>query len=107
MKKFFSIIALFFLYSCVTTQSITAPGKITETFNIPGSKNELYIKANQWMVKTFNNAKSVIQFQDKEAGKIMGKYLMHNYSFTGLYGTQSTSDIYALISPSLPTPNRS
>jgi hypothetical protein len=49
--------------------------KIFEIQNTP--KNELYIRANAWFVDTFNSAESVIQFQDKEAGKIMGKYKMY------------------------------
>jgi len=39
------------------------------------SKNALYIKVNEWFVKTFNSAESVIEFQDKEAGVVMGKYI--------------------------------
>jgi hypothetical protein len=38
------------------------------------SQDNLYIKANEWFVETFRNAESVIQFQDKEAGIIKGKY---------------------------------
>jgi len=55
--------------------SVKKAGDIIE---VKGSKNELYIKSNEWMVRNFNNAKSVIQFQDKEAGKIMGKYRMNS-----------------------------
>lgn len=55
--------------------------RIIET---PGqTKDEIYIKANSWFVETFNSAESVIEFQDKEAGKIMGKYV---FSYTeGVY----------------------
>ena len=37
-------------------------------------QDELYVKANAWFVDNFNSAESVIQFQDKESGKLMGKY---------------------------------
>ena len=37
------------------------------------SASDLYVRANEWFVKTFNSANSVIQMQDKEAGKIIGK----------------------------------
>ncbi|MBW8003643.1 MAG: DUF4468 domain-containing protein [Planctomycetes bacterium] len=40
------------------------------------SKDNLYIKANSWAVDTFVSAESVIEFQDKEAGVIKGKYLI-------------------------------
>jgi hypothetical protein len=37
------------------------------------SKTELYILANCWLVEAFVSAEAVIQFQDREAGKIIGK----------------------------------
>lgn len=37
------------------------------------SSSDIYIKSNEWLVKTFNSAKDVIQFQDKEAGKMICK----------------------------------
>lgn len=46
------------------------------------------------MVRTFNSAKSVIQFQDKEAGKIIGKYLMYSIA-TG------QQDVYSMITISV------
>ena len=47
--------------------------KIIDAPNV--SKNDLYISVNEWFVKQFTSAKSVIQFQDKEEGKIVGKYV--------------------------------
>src|SRR5690625_7103367 len=46
-------------------------------------KDDLYIRTNGWFVETFNSPESVIEFQDKEAGKIMGKYV-YTYS-EGVY----------------------
>ncbi|MNE10169.1 hypothetical protein D3C80_1028700 [compost metagenome] len=37
------------------------------------SKNELYSTAGMWFADSFKNSKHVIRFEDKEAGKIMGK----------------------------------
>jgi hypothetical protein len=37
-------------------------------------KNDAWVKANNWMVKTFVSSESVIEFSDKEAGVINGKY---------------------------------
>lgn len=91
MKKIILIsIVGFMLNSCMTAIQVTT-SKVNNVIEISGTKDVLYIKANEWIVRTFNNAKSVIQFQDKEAGKIMGKYLMHSYQTSG-------SDIYSLIS---------
>ena len=39
------------------------------------TKDDIYVKANQWAVSTFRDAESVIEFSDKEAGNIMGKYV--------------------------------
>ena len=48
---------------------------LEEIIEIPGeSQSELYIKCNEWFVNSFGSAEDVIQFQDKEAGKIMGKF---------------------------------
>ncbi|WP_107822016.1 DUF4468 domain-containing protein [Mangrovibacterium marinum] len=63
----------------MSLQQVTV-SKSEQVIEVPGTKDELYVKANEWMVRSFNNAKSVIQFQDKEAGKIMGKYLLHGSS---------------------------
>jgi len=42
--------------------------------SLPGiSKGDLYNKSKVWFVNTFNNAKAVLQLDDKEAGIVMGK----------------------------------
>ncbi|MDR1594292.1 MAG: DUF4468 domain-containing protein [Prevotellaceae bacterium] len=40
------------------------------------NKDEIYILSNCWLVESFVSAESVIEFQDKEAGKIIGKCLL-------------------------------
>jgi hypothetical protein len=66
------------LYGCGTMMGAKASEearRFEKIIDIPNlSKSEIYIKANAWFVETFNSAESVIEFQDKEAGKIMGKY---------------------------------
>lgn len=50
--------------------------KITfsKVYQVDGlDSDDLYIKMNEWIVNTFNSPKDVIQFQDKEAGKIICK----------------------------------
>ena len=82
MKKSMSKIGLCLiiatcLCSCFTLNltPITQTGfeRVIESPNVP--KNDLYIKVNEWFVKNFTSAESVIQFQDKEEGKIIGKYV--------------------------------
>lgn len=55
------------------------------------SKDELFVKANSWFVEQFVSAESVIEYSDKDAGKIMGKYVC---SFKdGIYYFQARSTI--------------
>ena len=37
------------------------------------SSPELYLRAKTWFVRNFNSANNVIQLDDKESGKIIGK----------------------------------
>lgn len=53
--------------SLTYTQVIDCPGK---------SKDQLYVLLNYWYTNTFNDAKSVIQLNDKELGCIIGKGFM-------------------------------
>jgi hypothetical protein len=62
--------------SCATTQVAYTPITLTETATVLGSKNDVYVKANLWLVDIFNSAKSVIQFSDKDAGVVKGKYVL-------------------------------
>lgn len=43
-------------------------------------QKDLYLKARKWFVDTFSNAKSVLQMDDKEDGKLTGK-AYHTYKF--------------------------
>src|SRR5690625_5187989 len=76
-----------FLSSCGTMMGAKvdeSERSIDEIVEAPGMKKDaLYIRANGWFVETFNSPESVIEFQDKEAGKIMGKYV-YTYS-EGVY----------------------
>jgi hypothetical protein len=71
------LLVFFGVSSCVVKHKVleSPPAKVQNVEN-ELDKNENYIKANEWMVETFNNAESVIQFTDKEAGIIKGKYVM-------------------------------
>jgi len=69
--------------------------KYENPIEMPGkSKSELFGMSNEWMVKHFTNAKSVIQFANLETGTISGKYLMY-YSPPGQYSPEI--NFYAII----------
>jgi len=106
MKRFFTISTLFILtlsfFSCATSTKaveVKMP-KISKVIYIEKTKNELYLKAYDWMISTFKDAESVIQFTDKESGIITGKYLMgkslvpigNSYTFSSSY-----ENVFAII----------
>ena len=101
MKKIIVIAFVTLLASCsslmmpVVETTDLAKTKIIE--NLSENKSDLYVKANKWMIKSFNNAESVIQFSDKESGTISGKYLLFGSISAGLYGASIDSRIFATI----------
>ena len=97
INKAVIFLSIFLLFSCGSI-SIIEPTPITEVVNVKGKdKNLLYIDANNWMVESFVNAKSVIQFSDKENGVITGKYLLSSSGFKGDKIVQDVTDIFAII----------
>ena len=78
------LLMLVFSQSCAIKESAEPePAILERIFEYPNkSKTELYVSANSWFVEYFNSAESVIEYQDKEAGKLMGNYTFR-YS-TGL-----------------------
>jgi hypothetical protein len=78
-KTIFILLAAAILFSgCKAAKYVPEEERrIERTISIAGaSKNELYLKANAWFVEAFNSAESVIEYQDKEDGAIMGKYIL-------------------------------
>ena len=79
MKRIITFVFLvIFMQGCssfevVTTKSIP----VEKIIYIKGeAQNSLFVKANNWMVNNFKNAKSVVQFTDKESGNVSGRYLL-------------------------------
>ena len=69
-----------------------------KVIEVDGAKNDLYVKANNWMVEQFVNAKSVVQFTDKESGTVTGKYNYKSIYATNGYGQQvSSNDLFAIL----------
>ena len=61
--------------SCATTPQTTEFDTYSVIFQAQGlSSDEIYIRANMWFVTAFYRADSVIQFSNKEAGIIMGRF---------------------------------
>lgn len=75
-----SVVAVVLISSCATTQPVSLTELqegIQKVIEVSGrTKDELFVKANNWAVGAFNNADSVIEFSDKQSGTITGKYIM-------------------------------
>ena len=94
-----TIIALFGLSmfsGCMSYSRVSAPAHASVYEDVNGDQNELFLKSNDWMVSTFGNAESVIQYSDKEEGVIIGKYLLSGRTSSSRYGTTDTR-VYAKI----------
>jgi len=83
MKKLYlSIFLLIFLQACATTAFVEyKPIEINEVVLVPGkNKTEIYTKARQWFTNYFISGESVIDYEDKESGTIIGKGTADNGS---------------------------
>lgn len=68
--------------ACATSQTVLPSEQlqIQEIIEVNRPQNELYVLTMEWMAKTFKSSKAVIQYEDKEAGKIVGKgFVLVNY----------------------------
>jgi hypothetical protein len=93
----FSIIP-FLLYACASLQTLSINEPFIKVYeNLEDNQNQLFVKANEWMVKTFTKSTSVIEFSDKAEGTLIGKYLMSGEERHGAYGTSADSRVYAKI----------
>ena len=79
------LLSLFLSVSCATTQMVPSnPTPIKSEVAHNTSKQLAFVKAMRWFNENFNDSKSVISYQDKDLGTIMGKYLAY-YQAPGEY----------------------
>lgn len=91
------LIALLIFASCaLQTVSFTESEYYTDVIDASGTKEELYLRANEWFVSSFGSAESVIQHSDKQEGVILGKYLMFGEVSSNMYASVDTR-VYAVI----------
>jgi hypothetical protein len=90
-------VTAFSLKSCVSRVPMASPPQKVQVFENKQNKNSNFVRANEWMVESFNDTESVIQFTDKEDGIIKGSYVMKKgYTSTSVY-ISSTEPYYAII----------
>lgn len=102
MKKSILLILLPFLFTaCGTMQTVSIKEPVVKILTeLEEKQDELYVKANDWMISMFVDASSVIQFSDKEEGVLIGKYLLSGQASTTmtLFGNTTTDTrVYAKI----------
>lgn len=71
MKKLFTLLALLIAFGA--SAQIEVKQHYEEVVEVENSKDVLFKNAQTWVANTFGNYKSVVQFEDKEAGKIVLK----------------------------------
>jgi len=100
MKKLVSLtIIISFFLSCGVNKyyNVIVPEK-SKVINLDKSKDELYTKSNYWLIEKFNNAKSVIQYTDKDNGVLVGKFLLGRIIKKGSNSSSQFPDhIYSII----------
>ena len=71
MKKLlFGIMLMLPILCNAQTDSTNFEFSLIDTLD--GTKTELFVNAKAWLAKTFVSSKSVIEMEDKDAGKIIG-----------------------------------
>ena len=75
MYKYIITFSLLIIFGCAgSLQVIETERKFQKTFdNLELNKSDIYIKSLQWLAKSFVDSKEVIEFQDENTGKIIGK----------------------------------
>jgi hypothetical protein len=96
MKKIYFLATIILLSSCGSITKLEKPADFEKSLVLETNHNSNYIKANEWMVNTFNDPKSIIQFSDKEAGIVKGKYVMYSGQVATKY-TAAIQPYYSVI----------
>lgn len=94
MKKITFLVSVLFLVSAcgITKKIVQIDEPVTKVYtDLTDNQDDLFVKANDWMISVFNDASSVIQFSDKDKGTLIGKYLMSGEKKTSSFGYTSTS----------------
>lgn len=76
MKFIAFILPLLLLLSCAAYKEVSVP-KVSESVKVNGTKDQLFLKSNEWAIRVFANPQCMIQYNDKNDGKIIGKFLMN------------------------------
>lgn len=88
MKRILFILAIITLSNCASPSRLLDKKTFTKEIiikDLPENAEQLFIKANSWMVDVFYNPNSVIEFTDKKQQVLIGKYLLHTTFINGIH----------------------
>jgi hypothetical protein len=85
------------LISCNTYQYITTDIMVKVYEDLNDNQSALFVKSNDWMIRTFKDATSVIQYSDKTEGVLIGKYCMYGKIVPMPYNMTDDTRIFAII----------
>ena len=88
------------LTSCVTQppQIVSFPEPVVYVVSdLESSQGQLYLKANQWLIRTFAKKDGVVEYSDREEGVLMGKFTLYDNRAVGVYGSSAGDLIQATI----------
>lgn len=92
MKHALLILLAVSIFSCSPWKKVSTDPSYSLIIDAPGiSKDELFVDINRWFAYEFNSSESVINYQDKEAGIISGRF-SSPYEAAG-YKNDGLSDI--------------
>lgn len=77
MKKYFLLLVITILLTSCRSYVLVNENSFDRVVKVDGEKDELFVKANNWMVENFYKANSVIQFSDRKNGSLSAKHLLH------------------------------
>ena len=91
-------VGLLGIVACTTTRTGVPQIDFSKIVDAPGMlKDDLFVKTNLWAVGHFNKADSVIEYSDKEAGTISGKYVGEKKPINGgLFGFISIRSVFTI-----------
>lgn len=72
--RIFAILAILFLAGCVDMQPVAEEDRTFDgVFEVPGiSKEQIFNATKIWVAENFHSAKSVIEYENKEEGTLIG-----------------------------------
>ena len=85
-----SILSLGLMSGCATTNAATIQSPVLSTYqkviDLPGiNKDQIYEGSHQWFAKNFQNSNSVIKYENKDTGSLIGKGSMKLVCPVGVY----------------------